>query len=276
MKEYLEVSPQQINIGDILSKKMNRSLPAWVVNLVERLIHQREINDILRRYNDLEGVDFMEALVKHFRLTLRIDGEELLPANKRSLFIANHPLGGLDGICISHLLGKHYDSSIQYIVNDLLYHLRPLRPIFVPVNKYGAQARQSLLLLQKALDGDLPVVTFPAGFCSRRVDGRIQDLEWKNSFLKQAVQSQRDIVPMFFNGRNSSHFYLIEDLRQRLGIKFSIGTALLPDEMFRAQGKAFNLIVGKPIPWQSLDISTPQSLRETALFVRNQVYNLSY
>lgn len=267
---------QQIEIGKILQQKAKRSIPGWAIRLVEKLIHQREINEILLRYSHLDGVEFMNALVEHFRLSLQVIHPENLPTQSRAMFVANHPLGGLDGICISHLLGQHYQNSIQYIVNDLLYFLKPLQSIFVPVNKYGAQAKKSLLLLQRALESDLPVVSFPAGLCSRKINGKIQDSEWKTSFVKQAIQYHRDIVPMFFVGRNSNHFYEIERLRKKLGIQFNIGTALLPDEMFRAQGKSFQLIVGKPISVETLVSLSAQEIRQKTLEIRQQVYNLHY
>lgn len=43
-------------------------------------------------------------------------------------------------------------------------------------------------------------------------------------------------------------------------MKFDPGQALLPDELFRAHGSHFKVIVGEPISWQSLRDSglTPQ------------------
>ena len=187
---------------------------------------------------------------------------------------AFHPLGGLDGICLSHLIGSHYDSDVRYIVNDILFHLRPLRKIFVPVNTRGRQKRESIDRLQEALESDLPVITFPAGFCSRLIEGKVQDTPWKKSFVRQAYASKRDIVPLFFDGLNSKRFYRIERLRQLLGLKFNIGMALLPDEMFRSKGRHFRVFAGRPIPWQSL-ASAPRDTAEQALHIRSLVYDLS-
>jgi len=40
-----------------------------------------------------------------------------------------------------------------------------------------------------------------------------------------------------------------------LGIKFNIEMVLLPDEMFKNKHKTFNIIFGKPIPYQHFDNS---------------------
>lgn len=265
---------QHIHIGEIIQRLSGRKLPQSLIRLLERLTHQDEINDILDRYGHLEGVDFMTALVGYFHVDIDWNGADRLPSDKRCLFVSNHPLGGLDGICLSHLIGSHYDSDVRYIVNDILFHLRPLRKIFVPVNTRGRQKRESIDRLQEALESDLPVISFPAGFCSRLIEGKVQDTPWKKSFVRQAYASKRDIVPLFFDGLNSKRFYRIERLRQLLGLKFNIGMALLPDEMFRSKGRRFRVFAGRPIPWQSL-ASAPRDTAEQALHIRSLAYDLS-
>lgn len=267
------VAPQQINIGAIIAAKWRRPLPHLAVRMVEKLIHQREINEILQSYGHLQGVAFMDKLVEIFRLSLEFVHEERLPQAQRALFVSNHPLGGLDGICLTHLLAEHYKTDIRYIVNDLLGNLKPLEQIFVPVNKYGAQSRSSIEKMNTALAGELPVITFPAGLCSRYLDGSIQDLPWQKSFVRQAQEYERPIVPLFFEGYNSKHFYYIERMRRRLGLKFNVGTVLLPDEMFRAQGSAFRVWVGETIPYQELAAMGKRPM-DIALAIRKLVYHL--
>lgn len=266
--------PQQIDIGSIINRRRKKPLPAFLSNSIARLIHLREINDVLRRYGRLEGVPFMDALIREFRISLTLIGEDRLLASPRALFISNHPLGGLDGICLTHLIANHYQSDIRYIVNDLLLNLKPLAKIFVPVNKYGAQARDSIKKMHEALMGDLPVITFPAGLCSRLLDGKIQDPPWRPSFIKQARQSKRPLVPLYFHGRNSIWFYQIERLRKALGVRFNIGTALLPHEMFAARGKSFSVVVGDPIPYKEFDGLSPSELPHKVELIRQQVYQL--
>ena len=37
--------------------------------------------------------------------------------------------------------------------------------------------------------------------------------------------------------------------------KFPLAMAFLVDEMYRAQGKTYRVVIGKPIPWQTFDDS---------------------
>ncbi len=268
MREQIE-----INVAQIIAQKSGKQLPKWLARLVQRLIHEDEINDILRRHGDKSGADFLRALLADFGTTVRFRNPERLPKDGRAIFVSNHPLGAIDGIGITYLLHEQY-GDIQYLVNDMLYYLKPLQPVFLPVNTYGKQKKENLERIQQVLESDSPVGTFPAGWCSRYRDGQIQDGEWKQSFVNMAITHQRDIIPLHFVGQNSRHFYLIDRLRKALGFKFDICTALLPDEMFRAKGKHFEVIVGEPIKWQDLAADNSKA-QDKAMRIRSLSYKLA-
>ena len=265
-----------INIRKVLEQKApkaSKRIPDFLVNYVTRIVHEDELNDIILRFHDRYGVDFMESLLDYFDLKLDIHGEENLLSDKRFIFASNHPLGGMDGICLSAYIGKHYQGNIRYLVNDLLLYLTNLQSIFVPVNKHGSQGRQNALLIEEAYASDNQIVTFPAGMCSRKINGEIVDLEWKKSFIQKAVQYERDIIPVYFDGQNSERFYRIANIRKKLGIKMNYEMIYLPDEMFRAQHKMFHIYFGKPIPWQTFN--TERKPAEWAEWVKQIVYQLT-
>lgn len=266
----------RIDVDNILQAKAPKyyhRIPLFLINYLKRTLHQDDINGILSRNRDVEGVAFMQALVeKEFNLKLRIVGEENIPESGKFTFASNHPLGGLDGICLSAYLGEKYHGNIKYLVNDVLYFIEPLKPIFVPINKYGAQARESAKAINDAYLSDNQVITFPAGLCSRKIKGRIIDLEWMKSFIIKSVEHQRDIIPVHFKGRNSNFFYNFSNFRKKIGLKFNVELIWLPDEMFKNSRREFTITFGKPIPWQTFDSSkTPQ---QWAQFVKEVVYTM--
>ncbi len=108
----------------------------------------------------------------------------------------------------------------------------------------------------------MPIITFPAGLCSRRSKGVVCDLDWRPSFVKQAVASRRDIVPVFFDGRLSNFFYRLANLRTRLGVKANIEMLYLANEMFKQGGSTFEIKIGEPIPWKSLENTPPREMAE--------------
>lgn len=265
----------QIDIRQVLQQKAPsaaRKIPGFVVDYLIRTVHQDELNDILRRYHDKDGVAFMQELIGYFDLNLELVHEEHIPVAGRYIFASNHPLGGLDGICLSAIIGRRFDGKIRYLVNDLLLYLPNLRSIFVPINKHGAQGKKNAELIEEAYASDNQIITFPAGLCSRRQNGKIQDTKWKKSFIQKAVQYKRDVVPVFFEGRNSNFFYRLANLRKALGIRMNYEMIYLPDEMFKSKHKTYRVHFGKPIPWQTFDNSRKPT--EWAAWMKEVVYNL--
>jgi putative hemolysin len=116
------------------------------------------------------------------------------------------------------------------------------------------------------------ILYFPAGICSRRIDGKIQDLEWKKTFVSKAKQYQRDILPIYFSGKNSNFFYRLANVRKKLGIKVNIEMAYLADELFKQRKSSYDIYIGDVIHHQSLNAA--KSDFEWAQEIRKQVYKL--
>ncbi len=268
----------QIDIQQVLRQKAPsaaRKIPQFVINYLTRTIHQDELNDILRRYHDKNGVAFMQELIGYFDLHLVLENESNIPTEGRYIFASNHPLGGVDGICLSAIIGKRFNGNIRYLVNDLLLYLTNLRSIFVPINKHGAQGKYNARLIEEAYASDNQIITFPAGLCSRKQHGKVEDIEWKKSFIQKAVEYQRDVVPVFFDGKNSNFFYRIARLRKALGIRMNYEMIYLPDEMFKSKHKTFHIYFGRPIPWQTFTdgrkpVEWAQEVKELVYNLRNQ------
>ena len=154
----------KIDIKQVLAQKApkaSRKIPGFIVDYLIRTVHQEELNDILTRYHDKEGVDFMRELIGYFDLTLNLVHEENIPTEGRYIFASNHPLGGLDGICLSAVIGSRFEGRIKYPVNDLLLYLSNLKSIFVPINKHGTQGKDNARMLEEAFASDDQIITFP-------------------------------------------------------------------------------------------------------------------
>jgi len=268
---------KRIDVKPILRSKLKNKadqIPSFIINYLIRIIHQEEINHILEIYKDLQGYPFVEALMGYFNVQLDVKNEENLPSKEgKYIFVSNHPLGGFDGLCLSYLVGKHYDGKIKYLVNDLLLAIPHLRPIFTPVNKHGAQSKEAAHQIEEAFRSDNQIITFPAGLCSRKQKGVIRDLEWKKSFVQKAIEFQRDVVPIYFEGCNSNFFYRLANFRKLFRIKMNLEMLYLPDEMFKQKNKLFRIYIGRPIPYQTFDSSRKPSA--WAEWVKNEVYKQS-
>lgn len=259
-----EKGPISISLAGVLREKLGKRaerIPGWVVRGLENLICQDRMNGLLRKIHPRRGAAFCEAVLRELDVEVEVLGARNLPESPRAVFVCNHPLGGLDGIAIIAELSRRYGPGLHFVVNDMLMAIEPLRDVFVPVNKHGAQSRGAASALEEALEGDGPVVIFPAGLCSRRgPGGKVADLEWKKMFVHKAREFRRDIVPLRFEARNSDRFYRAARWRERLGIKFNIEMILLPGELFKARGSTFMIHVGKTVRADSL---SPDSNAET-------------
>ncbi len=268
-----EAQPLSIDIEKVISsksKKLAKYLPGWIIRAAKRLIHQDEINQALRETAGASAVEFATyAVEKTLGVTYNVHCDHLPDPNGRYVFVSNHPLGGLDGMIMISYLGKKYSEKIKFVVNDLLLFIKPLVPVFVPVNKVGKKL-QSKSGFNEAFASDDQILYFPSGMCSRLIDGEITDLEWKKTFVTKAIESKRDIVPMHFSGRNSRRFYRIANIRKALGIKFNIEMLFLPDEMFKNRGAKFDIYIGEPIPYTSL--TSEHTHKEWCQIIREKAY----
>ncbi len=143
----MEVTENTIDIDKILKDKMGdkaRYVPGVLTRWLRHIIHQKEVNAFLWEHKDHIGVEWLEDCVKYLDMTLRIEGAENLPDKndgKLYTFVSNHPLGGIDGVALGAVIGKHYDGNFRYLVNDLLMNLPGLAPLCIPINKTGHQSR---------------------------------------------------------------------------------------------------------------------------------------
>lgn len=257
------------------SGKKGKLIPRFLTRILEKIIHQDELNDVLEKTYPAEGTAFCEAVYRYFGIDLSVEGLERIPAGRRLLFASNHPLGGLDGIGIIKVLGGIYgDDKIRFLVNDMLMNVEPLRNVFLPVNKYGAQGRAAAAAINEAYASDAQIIIFPAGLVSRlHDDGRIQDLQWQKSFVSKAMQYGRDIVPVRFEGLNRRRFYRLARMRRKLGIGFNIEQAFLPGEVCASREKKFRIIFGEPVYVRDL-LDSGKDPAVIAAEIREKLYSL--
>lgn len=271
-------SIKKIDIDAVLRERLGsryRFVPRPLVALLKRIVCQDSLNDLLDKTGHLHDAEFCRAVLRELGITYSVVHPERLPApaDRRVIFVSNHPLGGLDGMVLIDLLTSLYGPGLKFVVNDLLMAIDQLKGVFLPVNKLGKQSRDASDNLTRALDGPDPLVIFPAGLVSRRgADGAVADLEWHKMFINKAIASRRDIVPLFFSGRNSNFFYNFAYMRRRMGLRFNVEMALLPAEVFKQRSRNFTIVAGPRVPWNTL--STGSRAAADAREIKDRVYSL--
>ena len=267
-----EIQDRLIDLDGVVAEKFKgKKIPGWVMRFLKRFIHQDWMNSMLARGYD--GAEFCDDLLQQMDIKIEVEGLENVPADgNRYTFASNHPLGAVDGVALCGLITREF-GPMKMLVNDFLLYLKPLAPLCVGINKVGGQARNLPQQIDEAYRSGDHLLMFPAGSCSRRVDGKIQDLPWTKTFITKSVETGRAVVPVHFVGRNPGRFYRADwFFRKFLKIKFNIPMLFLPDALYHAQHKTFRIIFGKPVPADHFDKSRKPA--EWAAWMRDQVYQL--
>ena len=276
-KKMAQLTEKTIDINKVLKDKMGakaKFVPKPLVSWLKRIIHQDWVNVFLWDNRDKVGTEWLEAVLKYLDVTIEVEGKENLPApndGKLYTFVSNHPLGGADGVALGAVIGKHYNDRFRYLVNDLLMNLPGLAPLCIPINKTGHQSRNFPAMVEAGFKSDSHILMFPAGLCSRKINGVVCDIPWTKTFITKSVECHRDVVPIHFSGENSKFFYRLANFSDKC-LPFNLAMLYLVDEMYKNQHKTFKVTIGKPIPWETFD-KTKKPM-EWAQFVKEQVYKL--
>lgn len=253
------------------NSKLLRALPDVIIRLLEKIVHQHEMNDILLKYSDDIGVHFLPKILKEMNIKVKVEGIENLPENGKCFFVANHPFGIVDGLVLTSIVSSRY-GDFKAIGNDLFMLIPQLKPLIAAVNVFGTNKRDYFIELDKVFNSNVPITHFPAGLVSRMHNMKVIDSKWHKSFIHKTIECKRDIVPFYFYGRNSNLFYFTYLFRKSIGLKANLELALLPHEFFNKRNKVIKVRIGKPISY--LQFHDKINQLDAAQEVKSIVYSL--
>jgi 1-acyl-sn-glycerol-3-phosphate acyltransferase len=286
-----DISDHFIDIEKLFGAKnpnLLRILPKFIFRYLKHLVHEEQVNGMIYHHREHFGLDFVADILTDFgcKIETCIRNQEvksvqgyntneelsrLITPDGRYIIASNHPLGGLDGLALIHMVGK-VRPDIVFPVNDLLLFIPGLQPLFIPINKHGTN-NENVRIIEDTFASGKTILYFPAGLVSRKSGkGTVKDLEWKKTFISKSKKYKRDIIPVYISGHNSDFFYNLANWRRKLGIKANIEMMFLPDEMFRQKGKIVKIIFGEPVPYSTFDKSRTDI--QWAEFIKDKVYKL--
>ncbi|MES2131916.1 MAG: 1-acyl-sn-glycerol-3-phosphate acyltransferase [Bacteroidota bacterium] len=262
-----------IDIEKVLKEKaykLYRWLPRFIINWLKKKLHENDINAAMDALKDERGLEFNSKGLKLLGADVESKHSELIPKTGTVIIAANHPLGGLDGMALIKAVGE-VRSDVRFFVNDILSNIKNYGEIFVAVNKVGNSSTRSLRTMEDVFMSETAVLFFPAGLVSRKQNGLVRDLEWKKSFVTQAIDHERMIQPVFIEGENSKFFYNFANFRKKLGIKANIEMLFLPDEMFMAKKK--HIIIHFSKPFDSALLHSGKSHKQWSNLIYQYIYS---
>lgn len=277
-KVYPEgVKPEVLSADDIIAIAPQLAGHRKTVEKVMHWLMLDEVNAVHSRWAYDPGIPFSHHLVDdEFKFKLRVDNEEILDRFPAGAFItvSNHPFGGMDGIILIHLVGKHRP-DYQVMVNMFLYHLTAMRSSFIPVDPQKTDDPEKRRVTMQGIRDAMshvkeghPLGFFPAGAVSK-IDRslHIRDRQWQPTIIRLIKQMKVPVIPIYFHGHNSAFFNILGLIDWRLR------STRLPRELFNMRGKEVHISVGEPI---MPDIIAEYSdLEELGKFLREKTYYLS-
>ena len=103
------MSNTDFNVAEVLKEKSPRIYqftPSILLKKLTELVHEEEINEILKKLEGTKGLDFINKGLQLINVSSISYGFENIPKSKGIVIVANHPLGGLDGVTLIKEIGK--------------------------------------------------------------------------------------------------------------------------------------------------------------------------
>jgi Putative hemolysin len=238
------------------------------------LLRLAPLNKIYDKNKDLQGLEFLNTLLKEFKVHYEIPEDDLRKIPKEGAFItiSNHPLGGLDGILLLKILIEQRP-DYKVMANFLLTKIKPLAPYIIQVNPFEnhKEVSSSLMGFKQSIEHlkeGKPLGMFPAGEVSTQPSGNIYvDKTWDKSAIKLIKKANVPVIPIYFHAKNSPLFYQLAKQSDTLR------TAKLPSELLSQKNKTIGIRIGRPISPKTQD--EIEDLYEFSNFLRRKTYLLS-
>jgi putative hemolysin len=190
------------------------------------------------------------------------DNLQAIPREGPLLIVANHPLGGLEGVALASLVAA-IRPDLKVLTNELLCRIPEFAGMFIGVDVLSRQAAAKNVRGVKRVHAHLKqggaLLIFPAGLVAtyEMKHRAIVDRPW-DRLVGQLVRRHRcACLPVHVGGRNSAYFYAAGFIHRRLR------TAFLPRQLLNKQGYRLPLTFGSLIPYQELAaMDNPRTVTE--------------
>ena len=232
------------------------------------LICERRINRFLSQHAMTRDFDFVDQVFQLVQTdcTVRHSDLENIPARGRVIIVANHPLGGLDGLALLRLVSS-VRRDVRIVVNELLLNITQLNNLFLPVDAMGGETRKAdISRILDALNNDEAVIIFPSGEVSRAGPKGIRDRKWLPGFIQLAKTAYAPVLPVHIKARNSNLFYVVSRISRPLSM------LMLPREMLGFGGQ-MKFTIGQMITPKAIE-SLPFSRKKRASLLSEHLWRI--
>jgi len=216
----------------------------WLLAFGERLLHLGEMRTFLAEHSEARSAELLDEIFERLDVghSMALRDRMRIPAEGRLIVVANHPLGGLDGLAVLRAI-LEVRPDVKVVANELLAELPGLSELFIPCGVFSRRPQKMrLAAIGEALDRGEAVIFFPAAEVARPSWHGIRERRWRRGAVRFARNHSAPVLPVWVKARNSFWFYLASLLSR------PVSMLLLPHELFNKGGQTIVLKVGDPIP----------------------------
>ena len=241
MKDNTDQNPFKLPFNRLLAAPLERLLGlTGLIQTYEKRPETLSDSDAFLRYTE-----------SAFGVKTHSRGYDLskLPKEGPLLFVANHPLGGLEGVILARIL-REVRPDTQVLTNQLLTTIPELSDIFIGVDVLSAKSEgraganlKGLREANRHLANGGALLVFPAGKVATYdwEAKRVQDHPW-NRIVGTLVKKNKPVcMPIYVEGKNSRLFYAMSLIHPLLR------TLRLPRELSNKKGYQLGLVFGEPL-----------------------------
>lgn len=244
-----------------------------VAGLAYGYLRLGKINRLFDGAADYQGREFADHLLENMNISIDVAPEQLenIPKEGGFIVVSNHPFGAIEGVMLLSAIAK-VRPDFKVMANFILSHIPNLKECFFAVNPFekNPEWKSSVGGIKGSIQhvaGGNGLGIFPAGEVSRyHGHDYPEDLPWSTSIARIIKNAGVPVIPVFWQGRNSKWFYVVDKIHPMLG------TAHLTKELINKHDQCIKLQIGKPI--LPAEVEAYENPKDLAAYLRSRSYAL--
>ena len=222
------------------------------------------------------GGDFWQVMDQRYGLNLDIVSGSLdnIPCDKPLIMIANHPYGILDGLMMGYIL-THTRGDFRILAHRVFRRAEDLNRVILPISFDETKEAVKLNLETRKVALDYlnkggAIGIFPGGTVSTAAKpfAHPMDPAWRSFTARLIAKSGATVVPLFFDGANSSLFQYASRLH------YNLRMGLLIKEFRARVDTRVRVVIGEPIDPSEMK-AREKDARALMDYLRQSTYKLS-
>ncbi len=250
-----------------------------IIKLIENLTGKRKLMKLYKDYvpRDNDPINFWSDVIDLMEIKIINKSNKPLkiPRSGPLMVIANHPFGIIDGLILCSLISKKR-SDFKIMTHETLKFLPQLERFILPVDfssNKGESLKLNIETARKAKNHLLDhgsLIIFPSGSVStaENIKSDAKDDEWKNFPAKLIHQTQTNVIPIYFDGKNGLLFHIFASKMKNQTLKYSSYL----HETRKKIGKEINIYSGDLISYE--EISHIEDRRQLTQYLKKITYSL--